>query len=129
MLKKFSYKRQISIRFRIFIMMTSLLIIAFSAIAWITIPQFTNQSNKYHEQRLERKKTQLQRSISYIFQEKNNDFNKQKLDSIFNEKIFEIADVQNVDFSIYELNGRLLNTTLIDTVLKKIDQNILKKFN
>lgn len=129
MLKKFSYKRQISIRFRIFIMMTSLLIIAFSAIAWITIPQFTNQSNKYHEQRLERKKTQLQRSISYIFQEKNNDFNKQKLDSIFNEKIFEIADVQNVDFSIYELNGRLLNTTLIDTVLKKIDQNILYKLN
>ena len=58
MLKKFSYKRQISIRFRIFIMMTSLLIIAFSAIAWITIPQFTNQSNKKSTTPLQGNKTQ-----------------------------------------------------------------------
>ena len=88
MLKKFSFKRQISIRLRIFIAMTSLLIIAFGGIAIVTIPQFKQQSSKYHEQRLERKKTQLQRSISYVFQEIKNGINKPKLDSIFKEKIY-----------------------------------------
>ena len=109
--------------------MTSLLIIAFGALAWVTIPQFKKQSNRYHEQRLERKKSQLQRSISYIFQEKQATVNQVVLDSIFNEKIFEIADVQNVDFSIYELDGLLLNTTITDSVNSKIELNILNRLN
>ena len=121
--------RDISIRFRIFITMTSLLIIAFGALAWVTIPQFKKQSNRYHEQRLERKKSQLQRSISYIFQEKQGSVNQTVLDSIFNVKIFEIADVQNVDFSIYELDGLLLNTTISDSVNSKIELNILNRLN
>ena len=109
--------------------MTSLLIIAFGALAWVTIPQFKKQSNRYHEQRLERKKSQLQRSISYIFQEKQGSVNQTVLDSIFNVKIFEIADVQNVDFSIYELDGLLLNTTISDSVNSKIELNILNRLN
>ena len=125
MLMKFSFKRQISIRFRIFIAMTSLLVIAFGGIAIVTIPQFKLQSSKYHEQRLERKKTQLLRSISYIFQESRNDINAIKLDSIFEDKIFEIADVQNVDFSIYTLDGILLNTTLIDSVRTTLNESVI----
>lgn len=35
--------------------MTFLVIIAFGGIAILTIPQYEEQSNKYHEQRLERK--------------------------------------------------------------------------
>ena len=122
---KFSFKRQISIRFRIFIAMTSLLVIAFVGIAIVTIPQFKLQSSKYHEQRLERKKTQLLQSISYIFQESRNDINAIKLDSIFENKIFEIADVQNVDFSIYTLDGILLNTTLIDSVRTTLNESVI----
>ena len=122
---KFSFKRQISIRFRIFIAMTFLLVIAFGGIAIVTIPQFKLQSSNYHEQRLERKKTQLLRSISYIFQESRNDINAIKLDSIFEDKIFEIADVQNVDFSIYTLDGILLNTTLIDSVRTKLNESVI----
>ena len=127
MIKKFNIKRQISIRFRIFIAMTFLLIIAFGGIAIVTIPQFKNQSSQYHEQRLERKKAQLKRSISYIFQETKYNINKSILDSIFSEKIFEIADVQNVDFSIYSLDGILLNTTLIDSFNNKLDASVIKE--
>ena len=129
MFKKFSFKSQMSIRFRIFIAMTSLLIIAFAAIAIVTIPQFKQQSNKYHEQRLERKNTQLLRSISYIFQDRRNDAYSLKLDSIFNDKIFEIADVQNVDFSIYTLDGILLNTTLIDSAKTVLNASIIRELN
>ena len=56
MIKKFKIRGHLSIRFRIFIAMTSLVIIAFGGIAILTIPQYKKQSNKYHEQRLERKK-------------------------------------------------------------------------
>ena len=129
MIKNFKFKRQISIRFRIFIAMSSLVVIAFGGIAILTIPQYKEQSNKYHEQRLERKKSQLQRSISYVFQETPFGLNKAEIDSIFKEKIFQIADVQNVNFSIYSLDGNLLNSTIIDSVKNKISDSILKKLN
>ena len=129
MTKKFKIRRHLSIRFRIFVAMTSLVIIAFGGIAVLTIPQYKEQSNKYHEQRLERKKSQLQRSISYVFQETPFGLNKSEIDSIFKEKIFQIADVQNVNFSIYSLDGNLLNSTIIDSVKNKISDSILKKLN
>jgi hypothetical protein len=109
--------------------MTFLVIIAFGGIALLTIPQYKEQSNKYHEQRLERKQSQLQRSISYVFQNTPTGLNEAELDSVFKEKIFQIADVQNVNFSIYSLDGRLLNSTLLDTVNNKINDSILIKLN
>ena len=129
MIKKFKIRGHLSIRFRIFVAMTSLVIIAFGGIAILTIPQYKKQSNKYHEQRLERKKTQLQRSISYVFQETPFDLNKNEIDSIFKEKIIQIADVQNVNFSIYSLDGVLLNSTITESVNDEIDDSILIKLN
>ena len=129
MFKDFKFRSQISIRFRIFIAMTSLVIIAFGGIAILTIPQYKEQSSKYHEQRLERKKFQLQRSISYVFQEIPFGLNKTEIDSIFKEKVFQIADVQKVNFSIYNLEGNLLNSTIIDSVKNKINDTILRKLN
>ncbi len=119
------FKIQSSIRSRIFVAMTSLLVISFTVIAWITIPQFKKQSSNYHEQRLERKKTQLLRSISYIFKDIEENIYPNSLDSIFNSKIFEIADVQNVNFSIYQLDGKLLNTSIKQFVDQNIDKSIL----
>ena len=126
MIKKLRFKRHLSIRFRIFLAMTFLVIIAFGGIAILTIPQYEEQSNKYHEQRLERKKSQLQRSISYIFQNTPSTLNQTQLDSVFKEKIFQIADVQNVNFNIYNLDGSLLNSTLISAE-NKINNSVLLK--
>ena len=129
MIKKLRIKRHFSIRFRIFLAMTFLIIIAFGGIAILTIPQYEEQSNKYHEQRLERKKSQLQRSISYIFQNTPSTLNQIQLDSVFKEKIFQIADVQNVNFNIYNLDGSLLNSTLIGAENKINDLVLLKLKN
>ena len=126
MIKKLRFKRHLSIRFRIFLAMTFLVIIAFGGIAILTIPQYEEQSNKYHEQRLERKKSQLQRSISYVFQNTPSALNQTQLDSVFKEKIFQIADVQNVNFNIYNLDGSLLNSTLISAE-NKINNSVLLK--
>ena len=129
MIKKLRIKRHFSIRFRIFLAMTFLVIIAFGGIAILTIPQYEEQSNKYHEQRLERKKSQLQRSISYIFQNTPSTLNQIQLDSVFKENIFQIADVQNVNFNIYNLDGSLLNSTLIGAENKINDLVLLKLKN
>ena len=129
MIKKLRIKRHFSIRFRIFLAMTFLVIIAFGGIAILTIPRYEEQSNKYHEQRLERKKSQLQRSISYIFQNTPSTLNQIQLDSVFKEKIFQIADVQNVNFNIYNLDGSLLNSTLIGAENKINDLVLLKLKN
>lgn len=129
MIKKLRIKRHFSIRFRIFLAMTFLVIIAFGGIAILTIPQYEEQSNKYHEQRLERKKSQLQLSISYIFQNTPSTLNQIQLDSVFKEKIFQIADVQNVNFNIYNLDGSLLNSTLIGAENKINDLVLLKLKN
>ena len=129
MIKSLKIKRHLSIRFRIFLAMTFLVIIAFGGIAILTIPQYEEQSNKYHEQRLERKKSQLQRSISYIFQNTPSTLNQKQLDSVFKEKIFQIADVQNVNFNIYNLDGSLLNSTLIGAENKINDLVLLKLKN
>ena len=126
MIKKLRFKRHLSIRFRIFLAMTFLVIIAFGGIAILTIPQYEEQSNKYHEQRLERKKSQLQRSISYVFQNIPSALNQTQLDSVFKEKIFQIADVQNVNFNIYNLDGSFLNSTLISAE-NKINNSVLLK--
>jgi nitrogen fixation/metabolism regulation signal transduction histidine kinase len=64
-----------------------------------------------------------------VFQETPFGLNKAEIDSIFKEKIFQIADVQNVNFSIYSLDGNLLNSTIIDSVKNKISDSILKKLN
>ena len=97
-------KTSLSLRARVFIAMTALVIIAFLLISIITIPQFRTQSDKYHEQRLERKEAQIQRSIAYFFLEFNKEISRTELDSILIEKIYQIADVQSVNFSIYNLS-------------------------
>tara|TARA_B100001094_G_scaffold134803_1_gene130562 strand:- start:1250 stop:2707 length:1458 start_codon:yes stop_codon:yes gene_type:complete len=126
MIKKLKINQHFSIRFRIFLAMTFLVIIAFGGIAILTIPQYEEQSNKYHEERLKRKQSQLQRSISYIFQDTTSQLNQIQFDSIFKEKIFQIADVQNVNFSIYDLDGSLLNSTLLSSE-NQINYSILLK--
>ena len=118
-------KTNLSLRARVFIAMTALVIIAFFLISIITIPQFRTQSDKYHEQRLERKEAQIQRSIAYFFLESNKEISRAELDSVLIEKIYQIADVQSVNFSIYNTDGSLINSTLPKNNIKNIKKELL----
>lgn len=126
MIKKLEFKTNLSLRARVFIAMTALIIIAFLLISIITIPQFRTQSDKYHEQRLERKEAQIQRSIAYFFKS-NKEVSRAELDSILIEKIYQIADVHSVKFSIYNLKGELINSTLPKNNLRNINLELLTK--
>jgi two-component system nitrogen regulation sensor histidine kinase NtrY len=102
---------KLSLRARIFTAMISLVLIASVLIAGVTIYQYREQSNQYHEQRLQRKEAQLQTRIEYILSQSPFPNREEFLDSIFGEVVFQISDEQNVNFRIYSTEGTLITNT------------------
>jgi len=124
---KLNFNTNLSLRARIFLAMTVIVVATFVLISLITIPQFKTQSEKYHSKRLERKEAQIQRSIAYFSRESESQLNMEKLDSILSEKIYQVSDVQSVKFSIYSLDGNLINSTLPKNDISFINKELLTK--
>jgi len=124
---KLNFNTNLSLRARVFLAMTVIVVATFVLISLITIPQFKTQSEKYHSKRLERKEAQIQRSIAYFSRESESQLNMEKLDSILSEKIYQVSDVQSVKFSIYSLDGNLINSTLPKNEISFINKELLTK--
>ena len=77
-----NFNTNLSLRARIFLAMTLIVVATFVLISVITIPQFKTQSDKYHSKRLERKEAQIQRSIAYFSKEEGEKINNEEFDSI-----------------------------------------------
>ncbi len=103
--------KKLSLRSRIFITMILLVLIASVLIAGVTIYQYREQSRDYHEQRLERKEEQILQSILYTLRETTYPPTSENLEYIFMDEIYKIADVQNVNFNIYDLEGTLVKSS------------------
>ncbi|MBD0850449.1 sensor histidine kinase [Maribacter arenosus] len=91
--------------------MILLVLIASILIAAITVYQYREQTRDYHEDRLERKEEQIKQSIRYTLQKTTYPVTTENLGSIFFEEIYHIADVQNVNFNIYDLEGELIKSS------------------
>ncbi|MEL6304966.1 MAG: ATP-binding protein [Bacteroidota bacterium] len=91
--------------------MILLVLIASVLIAGVTIYQYREQSKDYHENRLERKEEQILQSISYALRETTYPQTQENLEYIFMDEIYKIADVQNVNFNIYDLEGTLVKSS------------------
>ena len=107
--------------------MTLIVVATFVLISLITIPQFKTQSDKYHSKRLERKEAQIQRSIAYFSKEAGEKINTEEFDSILAEKIYEVSDVQSVKFSIYGIDGKLINSTFPKKEINTINSDLLNR--
>ena len=98
--------------------MLALLMAAFFFIGVFTYYNFKTQNQSYHEKRLSRKETATLSSISYFL--KNIDAvnpNNKNIFKLFENKIFELADIHNLDIIIYSLTGELVlssNKTLVE---------------
>ena len=103
--------KKLSLRSRIFITMILLVVIASVLIAGVTIYQYREQSNDYHQNRLERKEDQILQSIGYVLNETTYEPSTKNLGHIFKDEIYKIADVQNVNFNIYDLEGELIKSS------------------
>ena len=102
---------KLSLRSRIFIYMILLVIVASILIAAVTIYQYNEQSKDYPEQRLERKESQLLSRINYVLRQTTYPVATENLSLIFKDKIYEIANIQNIQFNLYDLEGTLLKSS------------------
>lgn len=123
--------RKFSLRSRIFVSMILLVLIASVLIAGITIFQYREQARDYHEDRLLRKEEQVKQSIDYALRETTYPINTENLVHIFREEIYRIADVQNVNFNIYDLDGALIKSSrpqlTVDSISMCLDAEVLNQ--
>jgi len=105
-----------SLRVRIFMTMIALVLVASALIAGITIYQYTEQAKDYHQDRLERKESQLERSILSILEHNHWDESK-SLKDYLRDEVTAISYIQNINFNVYSLEGELLATGMYDQEL------------
>ena len=104
-----------SLRFRIFAAMTIIVVLAMVFTGVITWYQYQEQSKDYHIDRLERKEQQVLKSLENELFNTYLALSDKNLARILNEPIYEISNIQDVDFSLYTLDGALIKSTLPDT--------------
>ncbi|MGB5668501.1 MAG: ATP-binding protein [Maribacter sp.] len=111
--------------------MILLVLIASVLIAGITVYQYREQTKDYHADRLERKEAQIKQSINYTLQETTYPVTTENLGLIFRDEIYQIADVQNVNFNIYDLEGELIKSSRPrfeeDSISNCLDAEVLNK--
>ncbi|MBM1105371.1 HAMP domain-containing histidine kinase [Aurantibacter crassamenti] len=91
--------------------MILLVVIASVLILGITIYQFREINIDYHKVRLVKKENQIKQSVSYTLQQTTYPVTTENLNHIFRDEIYRIADVQNVNFNIYDLDGQLIKSS------------------
>ena len=120
----------LSLRIRIFLSMIVLILIASVLLASISIIQFRNEAKDYHQERLENKENAIKEHINYILSTTTYPLTEENLSLIFKDRIYELADIHNLEINIYGLDGTLLKSSKasfsIDTVAPPVAPYILK---
>ena len=120
----------LSLRIRIFLSMIVLILIASVLLASISIIQFKNEAKEYHQERLENKENAIKEHINYILSTTTYPLTTSNLPLIFKDRIYELADIHNLEINIYGLDGRLLKSSKasfsIDSTSPPIPKYILK---
>ncbi|MGI9530832.1 sensor histidine kinase [Lutimonas sp.] len=111
--------------------MIFIVVIASILIAAVTIYQFNEQAEEYHNRRLERKEEAIKSAITYELERDTIDeFQTVSLPSILAKKLNEISDIHNLDINIYDLEGELLESSFVDiatdTTVAKLPNNIIQ---
>jgi signal transduction histidine kinase len=120
---------KLSLRVRIFIAMILLVLIASVLIAGVTIYQYNEEAQDYHQDRLDRKEENIKQSIDYTIRETTWPVTTENIPLIFKDEIYKISAIHKLQINLYDLDGGLLKSSkaLIsnDTILKCIDAEIL----
>lgn len=94
---------------RIYISMLALLLGSFFFIGIFTFYNFKTQNTEYHNKRLQRKEDATLASIDYFLrEEKTHEHSSGSIFQLFQTKIYELADVHNLDLNIYNVKGELI---------------------
>ena len=122
---------KLSLRIRIFISMTLLVLVASILVAAVTIYQYREEAADYHRERLERKEDRIKIAIHNSLQSTTYPVNKENVSKIFLEKdrIYQISEEHALPVHIYDVDGKLLlksdPTIINDTIKKQLNSIIL----
>ena len=111
-----------SLRVRIFISMILLVLLASILIALVAVYQYQEEAKDYHEERLERKEEAIRRSINFELRATSFEEITENIPYIFKDKIYEIADIHNLQINLYDFEGNLLITSKADIVADTLSQ-------
>lgn len=103
--------RKLSLRARIFIALILLVLLASVLIAGVTIYQYNEEAQDYHEERLSRKENNIRESINYTIKETTYPVTTENIPLIFKDEIFEISAIHRLQINLYDLNGNLLKSS------------------
>jgi signal transduction histidine kinase len=107
--------------------MIFIVVIASILIAAVTIYQYSEQAEDYHNMRLERKEEAIKAAITYeLDRDTIKEFETILLPSILEKKLNEISDIHNLDINIYNLSGGLLRSSYVDDATDTTDTNLSK---
>ena len=99
----------------------------------MSVYQYREQTRDYNNDRLERKEEQIKQSIHYTLRKTTYAPTTENLGYIFQDEIYEIADVQNINFDIYDLEGQLIRSSRpkleADTIPTCLDSDVLNRLN
>ena len=130
------------LRTRIFLSMIFLVLISFLLTGIVTNYQIRESSDYYHGLRLERKEAQIQRALRSLLEERSlledNQlsflFNQRPeqninintvLDSILTNEIIKISEIQNINFTLYDIDGSLIGSTVSDEETQSLSNQVL----
>lgn len=99
--------------------------IASILVAAVTIYQYNEQAEDYHNKRLERKEEAIKAAITYeLNRDTIKEFETILLPSILEKKLNEISDIHNLDINIYDLKGKLLRSSYVENATDTTDANL-----
>ncbi len=100
--------KKFSLRTRIFLAMILLVVLASILIAIVAVYQYNEQTNDYHEGRLERKESAIKASIDIELQRRTTyPVVEENLSKIFKTAVYDISDINQLDILIFNLEGKL----------------------
>ncbi|MBL4905507.1 MAG: GHKL domain-containing protein [Flavobacteriaceae bacterium] len=110
--------------------MILLVLMASVLIVGVTIYQYDEETKEYNIERFGRKEEATKVSIEQLLKRQSADsITTKNLTQIFQQRVFEISKVHKLDISIFDLEGNLLNTSIIksfnDTIKEKVSSEIL----
>ena len=127
--------KKLSLRFRIFIAMILVVLLASILIAAVSIYQYNEEAQDYHRDRLERKESAIKEHINYILSGRQNTYvvSTDNIPLIFKEKIYEISAIHELQVNLYDLDGGLLKSSkaniTADSISTCLDAEILNRIS
>jgi len=116
--------KRLSLRLRIFLSMLFLVLLASILIAIVTVHQYKEEAQDYHQDRLRRKENTLKDQIKYQLKAKTTyPITTKNIPLIFKEKnfIYELADVHNLEVKLYDFDGNFLIASSASSIAEQTD--------